>query len=408
MQRRTFLSATGVTLLLPPFESFGEVDGRSPTVRRFFTIVNHLGFYQPELVPAKEGAFTGPPSLLANFGEYFEHLRLFSGLSNPGVQPGLGHTPCVGILSGYFNKLERKNRVSVDQAVADLIGGETRFPSLVFQAGQNLNFSQISWDANGLPVEQLDSPRAIFNRLFQIDENAPEQKRILAEDRSILDVMLGQARSMEKRLGVRDREKLDEYLTSVREVEKTVRRQSYWSDQPKANVEYEVPPFAANSVEDYVAVMLDLALLALETDSTRALTLQIPFWESFKQPNLSGSYHGFSHHGRKPEKIQKLLVMENAILGRIAATLSKMKERTAGEGTVFDQTTTFVTASMGNASAHTFDDLPALVFDARTRHPGHARLEGVPMCNLYLALLQSFGAEREVFGESTGALDLFG
>lgn len=408
MKRRTLLKGAGVSLLLPQFESFGEVASTAPSTRRFFTIVNHLGFYQPELIPANDGPFVEPPSLLANFADHFEDLRVYSGLDNPGVQPGLGHTPCVGILSGYFNKLERKNRISVDQAVAEVIGGETRFPSLVFQAGQNLNFSQISWDRHGLPVRQLDSPRAIFNRLFQIDENASEQKRLLAEDRSILDVVLGQARSMEKRLGARDREKMDEYLTSVREVEKTVRRQSYWSDQPKPEVDYDIPGFASNSVEDYVDVMLDLAVLALETDSTRALTLQIPFWEGFKQPNISGSYHGFSHHGKKPEKIEKLLVMENAITKRISATLSKMKERSVGGETVFDQTTTLVTASMGNASAHTFDDLPALVFDGRTRNPGHSRLPGAPISNLYLSLLQEFGAERDAFGESTGTLELLG
>ena len=97
-------------------------------------------------------------------------MKVFSGLDNPAVQNGFGHTPCVGILSGYFNKLQRKNRLSIDQAIADLIGDDTRFKSLVFQAGENLNFSQISWDKHGLPVYQIDSPRKIFNLLFQINE----------------------------------------------------------------------------------------------------------------------------------------------------------------------------------------------------------------------------------------------
>ena len=110
MKRRTFLKGAGVALLLPRLESFGQVpDAESP--RRLLTIVNHLSFYQPELIPKTGGAFDQPPSLLANLSDHFKHLKIYSGLENPAVQMGFGHTPCVGILSGYFNKLRRKNRI---------------------------------------------------------------------------------------------------------------------------------------------------------------------------------------------------------------------------------------------------------------------------------------------------------
>ncbi|SVD18034.1 uncharacterized protein METZ01_LOCUS370888, partial [marine metagenome] len=157
MKRRAFLKGAGVALLLPRMESLGQV-AEADSPRRLLTIVNHLSFYQPELIPQAAGAFDkAPPPLLAELSDQFKHLKIFSGLDNPAVQNGFGHTPCVGILSGYFNKLHRKNRLSIDQAVADLIGDGTRFKSLVFQAGENLNFSQISWDKHGLPVHQIDS-----------------------------------------------------------------------------------------------------------------------------------------------------------------------------------------------------------------------------------------------------------
>ena len=164
MPRRTFLKGAGVALMLPRLESLGQVEEQSP--RRLLTIVNHLSFYQPKLIPKADGAISEPPPLLANLSDHFEHLKMYSGMNNPAVQNGFGHTPCVGILSGYFNKLHRKNRISIDQAIADQLGDETRFRSLVFQAGENLNFSQISWDKHGLPVHQLDSPRKIFNLLL--------------------------------------------------------------------------------------------------------------------------------------------------------------------------------------------------------------------------------------------------
>ncbi len=404
MQRRTFLKGAGVALLLPRLESLGQVAKQSP--RRLLTIVNHLSFYQPELLPKATGAIKEPPPLLANLSDHFEHLKMYSGLNNPAVQNGFGHTPCVGILSGYFNKLHRKNRISIDQAVADNMGEETRFRSLVFQAGENLNFSQISWDKHGLPVQQIDSPRKIFNLLFQVNENEKVQQQILAEDRSILDAVLAQAKSMEKRLNATDRAKMDEYLSSVRDAEKTVRKQAQWSGRPKPKVDYEIEAFDRKSVDDYVGTLLDLAVLALETDSTRAVTVQIPFWEGFKEPDMSGNYHDLSHHGKKPEKIEKLLLLEHGILKRISAALSTMKERKVGSSSLFDQTTTLLTASMGSANAHNFDDLPALVFDRRMKSSGYWRKKDVPMSNLYLGLLQHFGVERNHFGESNGAFDL--
>jgi len=405
VKRRSFLTGAGVALLLPRLESLGQLTAhKSP--RRLLTIVNHLSFYQPELIPQQDGAFEQPPALLADFSDHLKHLKVFSGLDNPAVQNGFGHTPCVGILSGYFNKLHRRNRISIDQAIANLIGNETRFQSLVFQAGENLNFSQISWDKHGLPVHQLDSPRKIFNLLFQVDENAKAQQQILAEDRSILDAVLRQAKSMEKELNAKDRAKLDEYLSSVREVEQSVKRRAYWSDRTKPNVDYTLADFDRKSVDDYVGTLLDLAVLALETDSTRAVTLQIPFWEGFKEPGISGNYHDLSHHGQKPEKLKKLLQLEHGIMNRISAALTTMKERTAGNHSLFDQTTTLLTASMGSANAHNFDDLPAMVFDSRMKTSGHWRHQDVPMSNLYLGLLQQFGSQDDRFGESSAAFDI--
>ena len=147
-------------------ESFGHVENDS--TRRLLTIVNHLSFYQPKLIPKKEGVFDKAPPLLAELSDQFKHMKVFSGLDNPAVQNGFGHTPCVGILSGYFNKLQRKNRLSIDQAIADLIGDDTRFKSLVFQAGENLNFSQISWDKHGLQFTKSIHPEKFsicFSRL---------------------------------------------------------------------------------------------------------------------------------------------------------------------------------------------------------------------------------------------------
>lgn len=399
MNRRTVLKAAGLSLLLPRLESFGEV--KEQTTKRLLTIVNHLSFYQPALVPGfKKGTKT---ELLDTISENKNNLKLFSGFDNPGVQLGLGHTPCVGILSGYFNKLNRKNRISIDQQAAEVIGSETRFKSLSFQAGQNLNFSQVCWDKHGLPVKQIDSPEAIFQLLFGVKKNKQEQQAILIQEKSILDLVYKQAKSMNKSLNNRDKNKIDEYFTSIREVEKNVQRKKYWTGQNKPETSYKVPRFSSMSVEEYIQVMLDLSILALKTDSTRVVTLQVPFWETFKQADISGNYHNFSHHGQDPKKIEKLLKVEKMVVKKIDQTVSKLKE---GDGQLFDETSVLVTAAMANASAHTFNDLPALYFNKDVKSFKHERHEKKPICTLYNSILQNLGCQNDKFGESQGTVEL--
>lgn len=403
MDRRTFIKTSGLSLLLPPLESFGQV-AETP-VKRLFTVVNHLSFYQPALLPSR-----GNPVLLENLAAHRDNLRIFSGLDTPGVQLSTGHTPAVGVLSGYFNRLERKNRISVDQQAAEWLGRDTRFKSLSLQAGENLNFSQVCWDKYGMPVYQYDSPERVFNMLFGVDPDNARQQQIISEDRSILDLAYLQAESISKDLSSQDRERIDEYFNSVREVEKSVRRRGFWSSKQKPETDYALPEYSKSSVDDYVQVMLDLALLAMQTDSTRVVTIQIPFWESFSNNDddgFSGNYHLLSHHGKNEQTIEKLLLMERMILGKIGVTLERMKATTMSSGeSLFDETTTLVTAAMGNASNHTFNDLPALYISRSVRGFQHDAPKDTPICALYLSILQDLGLEIDSFGEGKSTLSL--
>ena len=400
MQRRTFLKGAGVALLLPRMESLGQVDeAKSP--RRLLTIVNHLSFYQPELIPKTGGAFEKPPALLAELSDHFKHLKIFSGLDNPAVQNGFGHTPCVGILSGYFNKLHRKNRLSIDQAIADQIGSDTRFKSLVFQAGENLNFSQISWDKHGLPVKQIDSPRRIFNLLFQIDENEKTQQQVLAEDRSILDAVFRQAKSMEKRLNATDRAKMDEYLTSVREVEKTVKRRAYWADRPKPQADYEIENFDRKSVDDYVATLLDLAVLALQTDSTRVVSMSVANC-NWGLDGVTDSYHTLSHHGQREDKLTQLAIVEEYLMRNLARFIERLKTtEDHNSRSMLDTTQVLFGSGLGSGSRHSNTDLPLILAGGGWKHGQHIDAgRKQPLCNLYLSMLQRMGAEQDYFNRS--------
>lgn len=401
MHRRTLLKAAGISLLLPQLESFGEV--KQKKTKRLFTIVNHLGFYQPELIPSKDKQ---EPELLKVLGDHKENIRLFSQLDNPGVQLNNGHTPCVGILSGYFNKLQRKNRISIDQQAALKLGRNTRFSSLSLQAGNNLNFSQVCWDKHGLPVHQIDSPENAFDLLFGVAKDHKTQKQILAEDKSILDLIYKQADSLSKKMNSHDKRKIDEYFTSIREVEKEVKRKAFWSSKPKPTSNAKISAASPSSVENYLESMLKLAVLAQQTDSTRVTTVQIPFWESFKHDDLSDNYHNLSHHGQKESKIKKLLMVEKKVLKKIAEAISSLKNIKTNGVSLFDETSVLITSPMGSASAHNFNDLPAIYMDADVSSFASIRTSGKPICSLYLSILQKLGLEIDSFGEGKKSLEL--
>jgi len=412
MKRRTLLKGAGVALLLPRLESLGQVtDAESP--RRLLTIVNHLSFYQPELIPETGGAFDQPPPLLANLSDHFKHLKIYSGLENPAVQMGFGHTPCVGILSGYFNKLWRRNRISIDQAVAGLVGKETRFRSLVFQAGENLNFSQIAWDKHGLPVHQIDSPARIFNLLFQVNENEKAQQQILAEDRSILDAVFRQAKSMEKKLNATDRAKIDEYLNSVREVERRIEHagqqgelQGWRPTLEKPNIP-RPPDGIPQDLPEHMKLMCDIVVLAFLTDSTRICTLKLNNDHSylrFPHLGIEVGHHELSHRNNA-----NYLKVNQFMFGQMAYIAGKLDAVKEGERTALDNTIMMYCSSMMSGS-HNASQLPVVLLGG-----GGGKLKGGrildyqgkshrQMCSLFLSLMDKFGIQLDRFGDSATRL----
>jgi hypothetical protein len=402
LARRTFLKAAGLSLILPRLESFGEVPQKESSHNtRLLTIVNHLGFYKPNLIPEKDGKFGQIPSLLKNLEAHQDDMSVFCGFNNPSVQRGSGHTPAVGILSGYYNTLTSRNRISFDQMAADELGKATRFKSLCLQAGKIRDFSQVSWDKHGLPVHQHESPEEVFEMLFGVESSVKEQQAVIVNKQSILDLVLRQANSFNKSVSVNDRQKLDEYFTSVREIEKDLKRDFHWSSKNKPMVVYKKESWKSNAVGDYLEQMLQLTYLAFQTDSTRVITLEIPFWENTIHPKMKENYHNLSHHGKSPEKIAKLQVLENMILKQVSGLVDRLKNNKFDGKTLLDQMSLLITASMGNANAHTFDDLPAIVMGGGFKHGQSRKVNHTPMGNLYLEILQKSGLEIDSFADST-------
>ncbi|MBL9190522.1 MAG: DUF1552 domain-containing protein [Opitutaceae bacterium] len=422
INRRYFLRAAGITIALPLFESLtgraassalgtkaGAAIGATRP-RRMVAIGNMLGFYQPAFFPKKTGRNYDLPTLMAPIAPVRDELTVFSGLDH-GVKGG--HFAIHSFLSGVRSidaKGMPEGNITLDQRAAETIGGATRFPALTIGSEDGLHGGcMMSWTRSGTRVPPIPGPRELFRTLF-VSDSAAEVSR--SADRfslqgSILDAVNGDAKSLGRQLGARDREKLDEYLTSVRDVEQQLALSRQWSKIPKPQPGIAEPP-NTNFVSD-LPVFYDLIALALQTDSTRIATLEIAGGFNSSAFGIRKDYHALSHHGQEPEAIESLVKIEHYQMEQFARFVQKLASIKDGDARLLDHTSVLFGSGMGNANAHTNGNLPIILAGGGYRHGEYRAFPAsgagrVPLCNLYLSLLQDFGVETNRFGTSTGTL----
>lgn len=421
LSRRYFLRSVGATLSLPTLHSLvpgsfgvtsalGAAIAKKASPARMVAVGNLLGFQLPYLFPETEGKAYESTRLLKPFQDLRDDMTIYSGLDH-GVKGGhfAVHSFLTGVLS-MDAKGRPEGNISLDQLAAETVRGETRFPSLTVGSESGIHGGcQMSWTRSGVRVPPIPGPKELFQKLF-----IGESKDRLAATRdrhslqgSILDAIHGDAKSLERRIDKEDREKLDEYLTSVRDVERQLQLKEQWVEVPKPDAPFE-PPKNTNMVED-LPLLYNLIALALQTDSTRIATLEIGGDFEPKDLGIQKGYHSLSHHGKKQENIDQLLVIEDHQLKHFARFLEKLKNTSDGEGSLLDHTSVLFGSGMGNANSHTNHDLPILLAGGGFQHGSFKKLPAkgpgkVPLCNLYVSILQQFGMERENFGNSTGSL----
>ncbi len=424
VNRRFFLRAAGVSLALPLLESLSPrvlgaglgVAGKAGTAvgakrpTRMVCIGNMLGFYQPEFFPKNTGRGYDLPSTLQPMAPHQDDFTLFSGLDH-GVKGG--HFAIHAYLSGVQQvdaKGMPEGNITLDQRAAETIGGATRFPALTIVSEDGLHGGCVmSWNRSGTRVPPIPGPRELFQKLF-ITDSAADRARSgdrFALQGSILDAVNGDAKSLHRHLGKRDQEKLDEYFNSVRDVEKQMELGRRWADVPKPNP--GIPePTNTGFVSD-LPMLYDLIALAIQTDSTRIATLEIAGGFEASALGLRKEYHALSHHGQVQENIDGLLKLEKYQMEQFARFIAKLKSLEDGDGKLLDHTMVLFGSGMGNANAHTNFNLPMIFAGGGYKHGEHraypAKGAGrVPLCNLYLSMLQRFGVETSRFGLSTGTL----
>jgi len=221
--------------------------------------------------------------------------------------------------------------------------------------------------------------------------------------------VLADAKSLNRRLNPRDGHKLEEYLASIRDVETKLDLQRRWQQIRKPKVDFAEPE-NEGLARDLPAIY-DLIALALQTDSTRVATLEIGGSFAASDLGIRQGYHGLSHHGQLQEKIELLVQIELYQMQQFARFLGKLREirEPSSNGSLLEHTLVLLGSGMGNANSHTNKDLPIVLAGGGFRHGEHKVYpedprRRVPLCNLYVSMLQRFGVETDRFSASTGTL----
>jgi Protein of unknown function (DUF1552) len=413
LSRRSFLRAAGVSLALPALETFTPATRAAATagpIRRLVACCTTLGIHGENLFPKQAGRDFELTPYLEPLKEFRNDLTVFSGVSHPEVDGG--HSSEASFLSAapHPGASSFRNTISLDQFVLEKLPPATRFGSLVLNTGNG--GVGLSVSRSGVKVPADYRPSEVFKKLF-VNGTAKEvaqQSDRLRDGQSIMDTVAGDAKRHSARVTARDREKLDEYFTTVREVEQRLKLAEAWAQKPKPQVNVP-PPTDVQNAADFVArtqLMFDLAHLALQTDSTRVITVAISGHNSV--PPMKGitiDWHNLSHHGKDPEKLAQLRIIELEQMKLLAGFLVKLKASKEGGSDLLANTAVLYGSNLGNASSHDTKNMPMLLLGGGFKHGQHLAFDekqNYPLPNLYVSVLQRLGIEASKFASSTGTM----
>jgi hypothetical protein len=415
MKRRSFLHKLGVTALSFPWFSDLALRGaeadRAP--RRLVCIGLDFGFRPESFFPTTQGPEIELTPLLKPLQRWRSKMTVFSQLEHPGVQGG--HYGVHAFLSGVRREQASgfaDGCVTLDQMAEEHLGSLTRFPSLCLGVGAG---DAISWTRSGIAVPKQEEPGAVFDRLFKPPraQDQASRRSELMENESVLSLIARDAKRVAPRLDRWDREKLEEFKEALADFERSNATNLAWLDKPLPVTDARRPQIRPHEgCMEQVRAQLDVAVLALQADATRIVTLNIGgALPVTNMPGIDRGYHDLSHSGQDPDKLRQLHLVESALVAELDHFLGQLDSRKdIGGASLLDNTAVVFGSGMGNASSHANTNLPVILAGGGFRHGRHLFFpkqgrQQTPLCNLYVTLLQQMGIERDRFGSSTGNLN---
>ncbi len=403
LNRRTFLRGTGITLALPFLDAMRPVFGAaakatsadSAVPRRMICIQTNQGIMPQFFFPEKAGRDFALTPYLEKLAAHRDQITVFSGVSLPGVTGGHQAEKCFITGTPHPDQNGFRNDISLDQFAAERIGNLTRHPSLVL--AMTTENKTLSYTRNGSPIPAENSPKRLFQKLFvqgKPDEGAATVES-LRQGRSMMDFLSEETVRLNRTLSKDDQSRLDQYLTSVRELEQRIHASEAWEQKPKPVVTAKQPDDITEAMRfvDKTAQTFDLMKLALETDSTRIISLFID----------TTVIHNITHHGNRPEVVAELRAHEEGQFKALNSFLTALASAKEGGASLLDRTQVLYGTCMGSANSHSNVNLPVLVAGGGFKHGQHLAFDtknNHNLATLHVSMLQRLGIEAETFASA--------
>lgn len=440
LSRRTFLRGLGVSIALPWLESMGPLTSIATAATKEVTTQtapNRMAFlYSPngkimeKWTPEQTGANFELTEILRPLQNVKDKTLVLSGLTADKARAnGDGGGDHARAMAAYLTGAQPRKTsgtdihagISVDQAAASQIGDKTRIPSLELgiepgyragncDSGYSCVYSAtMAWKSATQPLPKEVNPRLAFDRLFSTEPNAERLQRD-EERKSILDFVKQDSKDLIHKVSGNDARKLDEYFSAIRDIE--MRIASAEKFPPIENIEYSAPEKIPAHFQEHVCLMLDLIVLAFQTDVTRIVTFSLANEGSNKTYptiDITDGHHNLSHHGGDEAKIEKIRRINIFHMQQLAYLLEKLDSIPEGDGTLLDHSMICYGSGNSDGNRHSHHDLPILLSGG-----GCGTLNGgqhivypkeTPLNNLWLSMLQRVDVNLRKLGDSTGTLE---
>lgn len=440
--RRRFLRASGLSLALPLLPSLDRVAFAAPATEASAVTPRMCYLYVPNGVNmshwrprATESGFElnrttqvlQPHRDQLTFIEGLEHREAYIHGDGAGDHARASATFLTAARPHKTAGADIHLGVSADQIVAQQVGAATRLPSLELScdgvrrsgncdSGYACAYQfNIAWANETTPVSPEHNPRLVFERLFGDGSHGERTRNFRlrqAGQKSMLDFLMEEARTIESQLGYDDRQKLNEYVNGVRDIELRIEKTQRYG--LPVDPDAETPAGIPDSYREHIRLMMDVLVLALETDSTRVATFMLAHDgsnRSFREINVSDGHHDLSHHKKDEQRLEKIAQIDAFYSDQFAYFLDRMKaSRDVAGRPLLDQTMVVYGSGISDGDRHNHDDLPIIAAGGRElgwRHNRYLRLDDkTPMANLHLDMIRRMNVDVSEFGDSTGRLDL--
>ncbi len=430
LPRRTVLKGVGATLALPFLEAMlpaSTLRAADKPVRRFQAFYTPNGMAMEYWSPKTEGADFEMTPILEPLAPYRDQMTVFSGLRASWNYIHAGASGCflTGTPRGGKTEIEIIADVSIDQLMARHFAKETQLGSLELSMDQPANAGActgvlscaythtISWRSSTQPLPMEWNPRSVFEKLFGDSGTTDPKLREarLQQHKSILDSVNEKIARLKKELGPGDQSRVNEYTEAIRDVELRIQRAEEQKDIELPTIDQ--PQGAPPVFEDHLALMLDMQILAFQSDLTRVISFMISKEQSaraYPQVGVSEAHHPLSHHNNIPALVEKMSQINRYHTTLFAQYLKKLRATPDGDGSLLDHMMILYGSGISNSNAHAADNLPQLLVgggSGQLKGGRHLKFADKPSnANLLVAIMDKMGVPVEKVGGSNGKVSL--